>query len=844
MKPDDVRLEDVVVTALGIKRDVKTLGYAVDKVFDNEYNKKEIRKISRINNKFSEIKVRSNFNETAFFYPQLQTNKDGDVIVEFTIPESLTKWKMMGMGITKDLKYGFINEELITQKKLMLLPNVPRFFREKDKITFPIKISNVSDKNLKGKVYLELFDALTMKPINNIFQNKELKVQKFRVKAGANSIINWNLEIPEGLGAITYKVVAKAGKFSDGEQNTLPVLSNRMLVTESLPISIRQNQRKRYKFETLINSAESSTLKHHKLTLEFTSNPAWYALQALPYLMEYPYECYEQTFSRFFANSIASHIAYSNHKLKKVFDSWANIPNSEALLSNLEKNKELKSVLLEETPWVVDGNNESESKRRVGLLFDMNRMSKELDRALKKLQQGQVSNGGWAWFEGMPKNRYISQHIVTGMGYLDVLGIKDIREDSKSFSMIRKAISYLDIGIAKDYEFLKNDTTEGFMDINHLNYTVIQYLYGRSFFKDIPLSNRAKVAHNYYLEQTKKYWKGQSKYMQGMIALALHREGGAKTGIHVEHQIVESLKEHSTNHEEFGMYWKDNTGGWYWYNAPIEMQALMIEVFDEIADDQKSVNDMKVWLLKQKQTQNWKTTRATVLAVYALLKRSSNWLTSDEPVEIKMNEEIIDPKKIEGVTIEEGTGYFKTSWTEKEVKPELGNIMVTKKDEGVSWGALYWQYFEDLDKITPHETPLKLKKQLFIEKQTDRGAVLEPILDNNSLQIGDKVIVRIVLKVDRRMEYVHMKDMRASGFEPLNVISRYRYQGGLGYYESTKDAATNFFIGNLPKGTFVFEYPLRVSHKGNFSNGITTVQSMYAPEFTSHSEGIRIQIKK
>lgn len=789
---------------------------------------------------FSEVKVRTNFNETAFFYPHLTTNEEGEVIVEFTVPESLTRWKMMGFATTKDLKYGSITNELITQKDLMLLPNEPRFFRENDEITFPVKISNVSDKDLVGKVKLELFDAITMQPVTNILAKGEQETKDFEVKAGKNSLTGWKLNIPEGIGAIMYKVVAKAGDFSDGEQKPIPVLTNRMLVTESMPLPVRGKETKTFIFDKLINSGKSSTLRNHKLTLEFTSNPAWYAVQALPYLMEYPYECTEQTFSRFYANSIASHIANSSPKIKQVFDSWKNTPKSEALLSNLEKNQELKAVLLEETPWVLNGKNETERKHRIGLLFDLNRMGDELGRALKKVQKAQKANGGWPWFKGMPESRYITQHIVTGMGHLDKLGVKSVREDSKTWNMLKSAVGYLDIRIKEDYDWLKKHYTKVELEENHLSYDAIHYLYGRSYFADIEIPARSKEAFDYYKGQAEKYWLSQSKYMQGMLALGLHRFGSKE----VPGEIVKSLKENSTSNEEMGMYWKDNVSGYYWYQAPIEVHALMIEVFDEVANDQVAVNDLKVWLLKQKQTQDWKTTKATTEAIYALLLRGSDWLESDKLVEIKMGDQIIDPKKMDDVKVEAGTGYFKTSWSGGDIKPEMGNVTVTKTDEGVSWGAVYWQYFEQLDKITPHETPLKLKKQLFIEKLTERGKVIEPISDKNQLNIGDKIIVRIELRVDRRMEYLHMKDMRASGFEPINVISTYKWQDGLGYYESTKDAATNFFMEALPKGTYVFEYPLRVTHQGDFSNGVTTIQCMYAPEFTSHSEGIRVKVEK
>jgi len=221
----------------------------------------------------------------------------------------------------------------------------------------------------------------------------------------------------------------------------------------------------------------------------------------------------------------------------------------------------------------------------------------------------------------------------------------------------------------------------------------------------------------------------------------------------------------------------------------------------------------------------------------------SNWIDNDEQVQITLAGKDIEPNKLEGVRVEAGSGYFKTSWSGVEVDPEMGKVTVKKNTKGIGYGALYWQYFEQLDKITTSETPLKLKKKLFLEKKTDEGLALEPIDLNIQLMPGDRVIVRIELIVDRSMDYIHLKDMRASGLEPENVLSKYKYHDGLAYYQSIKDASVNFFIAHLPKGTFVFEYPLRVTHSGDFSNGITTIQSMYAPEFSSHSNGIRLKVK-
>ncbi len=786
---------------------------------------------------FSQVKVRTNFNETAFFYPHLQTNANGEIIINFTVPEALTRWKMLGFAHTSDLQSCSIINHLVTQKDLMVVPNQPRFFRENDKMIFQIKVNSLVDAELSGQAQLEFFDALTMKSVDDLMKHTG-KTKSFSLKPRQSTNLEWSIEIPEGLQAITYRVVAKSGNFSDGEEMTIPVVTNRMLVTETLPLPMRGKQTKEFKFEKLIGN-KSTTLSHHRFTLEFTSNPAWYAIQALPYLMEYPYDCVEQTFSKFYANSIATHIANSNPRIKQVFDTWKNI-QPDALLSNLEKNQELKSALLEETPWVLHAKDESQRKRNVALLFDLNKMASEQERALDKILKAQRSNGGFSWFSGFPEDRYMTQHIISGIGHLDVLGVKSVSEEKRTREMVTKAIAYLDRQIEDDYDQLKALAKKKAINLNdkHIGYTQIQYLYARSYFKDIEIDNSVKEAFDYYLSQAKKYWLINNIYLEGMTCLALHRFDDKITPV----AMIKSFSERALHSDEMGMYWKYDRG-YYWYQAPIETQALMIEVYDEVAKDVKSVEALKVWLLKQKQTQDWRTTKATTEACYALLRRGSDALASTPLVEIKVGSEVIDPLKREDTKVEVGTGYFKTAWQASEIKSEMGKITISKKDDGVAWGAAYWQYFEQLDKIKPAETPLKLKKALFKKQDSDRGPVLTPITEQSPLQIGDLVKVRIELKVDREMEYVHLKDMRAAGFEPTTTLSTYRYQDGLHYYESTRDLSANFFIGYLNKGTYVFEYELRVSQKGDFSNGVTNIQCMYAPEFTSHSEGIRVTIK-
>ncbi|MBR9976286.1 MAG: hypothetical protein KFF77_11940, partial [Bacteroidetes bacterium] len=777
------------------------------------------------------VKARTNFNETAFFYPDLMTDEEGNVVLRFTAPEALTRWKLRLYAHTPDLKTGYLEKTTVTQKELMVLPNMPRFLRNGDDVVLMTKISNLADTTLTGSVVLKLFDAITMQPVDASFGLNDA-VRSFTVEKGRSTMARWEIRVPDDASAVVYRIVAKAGDFSDGEEMALPVLPNRMLVTETLPLNIRGGETKTFTFDKLLRSGSSSTLRQHQLTLEMTSQPAWYAVQALPYLIEYPYECSEQVFNRYYANSIAGHIAQSNPKIKRVFDAWK---NTDALLSNLQKNQDLKMLLLEETPWVLQGKDESERKKRIALLFDLNTMGNNLENALRKLEKAQAGNGGWPWFPGMPENRYITQYIVAGFGHLAALGVNV--KDERTGRMLRRALAFMDERMNEDYLDLKARERSFDPKKDYLDHLAVQYLYARSYFLDQEIPARYDEAVTFWRGEARKWWARRGHMTQGQIALALHRMG--EKG--VPQAVVRSLKERSLQNDEMGMYWKYDRG-WFWYQAPIETQALMIEVFDEVAGDMASVEELKIWLLKQKQVQDWGSTVATAEACYALLRRGSDLLASDKLVQVSMGGERVDPKAM-GAQIEAGTGHYRVDWRGSDIRPEQGTVVVKKEDQGIAWGAVYWQYFEQLDKITPAKTPLSVEKTLYLQRNTDAGPVLEPITEKNRLHVGDLVKVRVTVRVDRDMEYVHLKDMRGSGLELVKQLSGYHWRGGLGFYEAPKDASVNFFFHWLPKGVHVFEYPLRVSHAGRFSNGITAIQCMYAPEFAAHTAGIVVTVE-
>jgi len=765
------------------------------------------------------IKVRRNFNETAFFFPHLTTKRDGTVQIEYTMPEALTKWKFMAFAHGKKCENGSLTEYTVTQKDIMVQANPPRFLREHDIVSFNAKVINMCDTVQKGIVQIDFHDAVADTPVTNGFGVANY-ARNFTVEPHTSKTYSWVLTVPRFTHPISYTVVAKSQSLSDGETDVIPVLSSRIYLTETMPLNVRGEQSKQFTFNRLQEIDSSATLEPHRFTVQIVSNPSWYAIQALPFLMEFPYECAEQIFNRYYANMLAGYIMQTDTAIRNVIDSWK---GTDALQSNLEKNQQLKSVLLEETPWVRQAKNETEAKQNIAFLFDMDTLIKYKNSALKKLSDMQNSDGSWPWFPGGKPNPYITLYIATGLGRLRAMKV------SADMEIAFSAISYLDWWIHDHYLKVTQSNLPEYMSP-----FIAFFLYGRSFFlSDKPLSQDTKDAVDYFLDKAEEHWLDlNSRLSQGYLALALYRFGRTEAA----QKIMASIKERSVWDEEMGMFWREDERSWWWYRAPIETQALMIEAFYVVMNDSSAVEECKVWLLKQKQTQHWRTTKATADVVYALLCRGVDWLSSDELVDVKLGEMTITPEKVEA-----GTNFYEKIYLEDEIKPEFSSITITKHDPGVAWGGAYFQYFEDMSAVTAHETNLKLEKTIFVKEHTQKGEIISPL--SGSLHVGDLITNRIILRVDRDMEFVHMKDLRGSGLEPVDVLSGYKYQDGLRYYQSTKDVATHFFIDYLPKGTYVFEYDLRVQLIGKYQSGVAEIQCMYAPEFTSHSESILLEVE-
>ena len=808
------------------------------------------------------VQIRKDFNETAFFFPQLQADSNGVFRFSFTMPDAVSKWKWMSVAHTKDISFGMLTKEIITQKTLMVQPNIPRFLREGDQLEFSTKVANLSNKELTGTVGLELLDATTNKPVDGWFQNIFPR-QYFTAEAGQSAVVKFPVQIPFSYNKpLIWRIIAQSGNYSDGEENIIPVITNRQLITETLPLLVKTGSTKTYSFTKLLNN-NSGSLTHQGLTVEYTSNPVWNVVQALPYLMDCPNESAEQLYNRIFTNLMAAYIVKKNPGIESVFTKWEK--DSAALKSNLEKNTELKQIVLSETPWVLSGKNETQQKRQIAQLMNASLMNGAVEKWIAQLEDLQLAEGALPWFKGGYADWQMTQYVLTGIGKLKRLGAisPDIAMRLKPF--ILKALMYQDEKMSWHFEQLKKNK----VDLNKWapgSYE-LDYLWMRSFYNDIVLTNKDAV--DFYYAQAKKYRIKQNLYYQAVLALIAHRNNETQWAVS---NILPSILENTVIGSAQGMYWK-NPYIHYWYQQPVEYQSKMIECFSEINRTVKSgqytdaISDMRTWLILNKQTNNWKTTIATAEACYALLMNdgigSLNSFTPNK-VEIALGEMKINSALS---ATEAGSGYFKQQIAGEKIVPEMGHIKVSVKSDNekkealhiagtgnlksdthaktqqITYGSVYWQYLEDLDKITPAAGPLSLDKKILVERDSPAGKIFTVVNDNDEIKTGDHVLVQLTLKTDRDMEYLHLKDLRAAALEPVNVLSGYKWKNELGYYESTRDVSSNFFISFLPKGTYIFSYDLRATQTGIFSSGIASIQSMYAPEFTSHSAGIRVRVK-
>lgn len=758
-----------------------------------------------------DIQIRENFAETAFFYPQLRTNEKGEVSISFVLPESLTRWKFMGLAHTRNVDYGKIEATATASKEFMLQPNMPRFVRVGDKANIAASLMNLSDKGVKGTVRMELFNPETEK----VFYSQK---QKFDVKGGETGHVNFTFEVGDKYAVMACRMVADGDTFSDGEQRYIPVLTDKQWVTETVPLNVNGEGAHIFSLENLFNK-HSKTASEQRLTVEFTAHPAWYAVQALPVVANPQNEDALSWATAYYAHSLAACIVKENPRIKQIFDSWkAQSGTKETFMSNLQKNQELKNILLAETPWLTEATNEAEQKQRIATLFDLNTMNSQLAVSVEKLGELQNADGAWSWYKGMKGSRYVTTQVMEMLVRLNALTHQDA--DSRMQPMIQKGFEYLGKQAAEEYKSMKEAEKKGAVGLRPSE-QVLRYLYICVLDGKAPVD---KKVNQYFIDKLSGEGKELTIYGKALGAIILQQAGKVAEA----KLFMQSLMEYSVVTDEMGRYFDTPKARYSWFSYKIPTEVAAMEAIQRITKDTKAIDEMKRWLLKQKQTQTWKTLIATADAVYALMATgASDLLANTGGVEITLGKEMIR------TPVDDAIGYIK--------KTVIGDVMnikkvrVDKEGTGMGWGAVYAQYLESMDQIGEQGNGLSVSRQLY------KGD--EALNESAPLKVGDKITVRLTVKADRDMDFVQIKDDRAACMEPLQAVSGFRWSNGLGYYQATKDASTQFFIDQMRKGTYVIEYQVYVNRTGEYQTGIATVQSAYAPEFGGHTGGYRVMVE-
>ena len=756
------------------------------------------------------VPMRENLNETAFFYPTLTTDSEGRIAIKFTLPESLTTWRFMGIATTQDMCNGYIGGEAVAQKEVMIQPNMPRFLRAGDQAKLSARIFNTSDHAVSGTSMLRLLDPETNKVILK-------QSQPFTVKAGEMIVVTFDIALStlnSQLSTLFVCQMSASGKnFSDGEQHYLAVLPNEERVTVTVPFTQHEPGTKTIDIAKLFPAGTGN----QKLTVEYTNNPAWLMVQALPSVGNPNENNAIDQAAWLYSNLIARTLIKQSDNIKTVFEQWKREPaNDASLTAQLAKNEELKDILLQETPWVIDADRETEQKQRLADFFDENTMDNRISEATKKLRALQNGNGSWSWWPGMEGSFYMTVSITEMLTRLNVMAGKQ----QETASMLNNAFKFMGKEIVDDVKKMKKWEKENGKDYGFPSFKALQYLYicaldGRELPKDV------KAANEYLIAKMKKDIKNQTIYEKALSAIILQKIGERKRSA----EYAQSLKEYTVFTEEKGRYYDTPRAGYSWYDYKIPTEVMAIEALKVITpEDEQTVEEMQRWLLQEKRTQAWDTPINSVNAIWAFLDNQNTLNTQSAQTVLAIDGRPLDlPKATAGI------GYVKTA-----IEQPKGKLFTAKKTStGTSWGAVYAQFMQPVRDIETSASGLTIKREIII--QNTPSTQNTPI----TLKVGDKVTVRLTIESERDLDFVQVLDRRAACMEPVRQLSGYRN----GAYCSPKDYSTNYYFDRLPKGKRVIETEYYIDRAGTYETGTCTIQCAYAPEYraTAKAQTLNVQ---
>lgn len=765
------------------------------------------------------VQTRTNFSETAFFLPEIKTDEHGKLWVEFTAAEDLTRWNFQLFAHSKKGEYGYFNHFITTQKKLMVQSNMPRFVRENDYITLSANISNLTKESLDGQALLQIINSETQEVLNSeLALNNAL--QTVHLLANGNTSVNWRFRVPEGVTALEVKITAMANDFSDGEIRMLPVLSKNVLQRETEVVVIKPQQTKRIELTNLLEIGARQQPLH--LQVDTHSNWTTSALLALPYLMNFEHDCSEQTFARYYSNYIAAELA---NQYPDVFQEFMRNSTTDSLVATSKA--EANAITLRETPWVNWAKSAAENRKNLAELLDKKKAEKARKNDWKQLEEKQLANGGFPWFEGGEANLYITQHLALKLAQLS----QDYPKDSPNWKAVtQKAIDFASQRFIERRKGMKDKKSYSPIDLHFLDtYALWQTLQ--------PKNSPANAEILAELNAIQTQWIQMSLSEKAHLAMALHY---FKKRTDAE-KIARNLEESMARNDELGGYWIANSGGYFWHNSAIETHTLLMRTLSSILPNTVRNEDLKIWLIRQKQLQHWPSTQSTSTAIQALLAHQSQAASTSSNVELTLgNREVVESLQEK---VEDPLGWNTVIKSNAEITADMGKMTLKNSGTATAFAQATWNYLSPLEdlKASTNEQ-LHIEKRLYKKEVVNNQTQYVPI-DERVLKVGDRITVRLTIHAKEQYEFIHLKDNRCATFEPVDVLSKQHYNRILPYRQVTKDAATHFFMDKLPKGTHLLEYDVFVSYPGEFQDGHAQIESMYAPQLQAHSQSQKIKVE-
>lgn len=767
--------------------------------------------------------VRTDFAETAFFLPHLLTGPDGSAAIEFTPPDSVTEWNVWAHAITKDVRSGSVSMRAKTSKDLLVRPYVPRFFREGDAAELRVVLTNGADKELKGELPLDLFDPATQKSVSGDWALKESK-KAFTLPPKGSQTLSFKVTTPRKVGEVAFKAVGTAGSWTDGEVRVLPVLPSRLHLSQSRFVVSRGAGEKAITFEELLASTDKS-LQSEQLVVTVDAQLFEAVLAALPYLLEYPYECTEQTLNRFLSAGIVSAVM---KKYPDVAKRMAAHAGRSTPLEQFNRPDANRKAQLEETPWLIEAKGgEAPASAKVLRVLDPKVANASRDAALQKLQEMQNHDGGFPWFPGGPSSLYMTLYLLNGFSRGVEYGV------ALPKSMVQRAWYYVGQQLRDDKRrstFWTDDTAPAAW------LTFLAYVW--TAYPDATWTGGAVTDADLKLVIDRSFakWRELSPYMKGMLAVTLARRDRVADG----RKVFESVMDSAKSDERLGVYWAPEDKSWLWYRDSIETHAMALQTLSALSPKDERRGGLVQWLFLNKKLNQWKSTRATAEVIYALVK----YLDAEGQLSVAETPKVSVVTPSKSFAFEPERGQLRAQWVVPgELLQPPTKISVSKPTPGTVFTSATWHFATDL-LPKKGDGDLLLVSRAYAKRIVEgTGVRLEPLKEGAEVSLGEELEVELKVKALHAAEYVHVRDPRGAGFEPVSQTSAFKWEGGLGFFEEVRDTGTNFFFEQLPAGEYTLRYRLRATMSGTFRVGPAFAQSMYAPEFTAYSSGAVMKVR-